>query len=363
MIGGHALAVKPTDAVILIPSLNPDRKMIKLIEDLKNAGFEHIVCVDDGSGAEFRKYFTEAAEKYGCDVLRHCVNMGKGRGIKTGLNYVRNTYPDSPGVITVDGDGQHSAEDTIRCSEAMIAHPDSLIFGCRNFKEEGVPFKSYYGNTITRRVMKLLCGISLSDTQTGLRAIPQALITDFVNLKGERYEYEMQMILSCKELDIPIVEVPIRTIYIEENQSSHFNPLKDSIKIYAQFGKFIFASLSSFVIDILLFTMFVKLFKHTFSANDLYITISTASARVISAVWNFTVNRRGVFKSKESVSSTGIKYAILAVCQLACSAGLVTLFHMLTSGNETLIKVLVDCCLFILSYQIQRELVFRKIKK
>ena len=353
---------RPTDAVILIPSLNPDEKMVRLIAGLKEAGFSHIVCVDDGSDEQYKKYFEEARSTYGCDVLRHCINMGKGRGIKTGLNHIKNNYQDTPGVVTVDSDGQHSVDDTIKCAEAMIEHPDSVIFGCRNFKEEGVPFKSYYGNTITRGVMKLLCGISLSDTQTGLRAIPQGLITDFVNLKGDRYEYEMQMILSCKELDIPIVEVPIKTIYIEENKSSHFNPLKDSAKIYAQFGKFIFASLSSFVIDIILFTMFVKILKGTLSANDLYISVSTACARVISAVWNFTVNRKTVFKSRESVGRSGLKYAILAVCQLACSAGLVTLFHMLTGGNETLIKVIVDCCLFILSYQIQREIVFRKKK-
>ena len=351
---------KATDTVILIPSLNPDEKMLKLIRDLREAGFVHIVCVDDGSAPEYTGLFSKAKEEYGCDVLRNCINMGKGRGIKTGLNFVKNTYPDAPGVITVDSDGQHSTEDTLKCSEAMLSHPDSLIFGCRNFKEAGVPFKSYYGNTITRVVMKLLCGISLSDTQTGLRAIPQALINDFVNLKGERYEYEMQMIIFCKELDIPIVEVPIRTIYIEDNKSSHFNPLRDSAKIYAQFGKFIFASLSSFLIDILLFSLFVKLLRGTFSENDLYISLSTAFARAISAVWNFTMNRKTVFKSKESLSSSGIKYAVLAICQLACSAGLVTLFHMLTGGNETFIKVIVDCCLFILSYQIQRELVFRK---
>ncbi len=350
---------KPTDAVILVPSLNPDDKMLSLIKGLHNAGFQKIVCVDDGSKDEYRHYFAQAHTEYGCDVLRHCINMGKGRGIKTGLNYVKNTYPDALGVITVDSDGQHSVEDTIKCSEAMIAHPDSLIFGCRNFKDEGVPFKSYYGNTITRGVMKLLCGISLSDTQTGLRAIPQGLINDFVNLKGERYEYEMQMILSSKESGIPIVEVPIKTIYLEDNKSSHFNPLRDSVKIYAQFGKFIFASLSSFVIDILLFNLFIRLLKGTFAEHDLYITVATAAARVISAIWNYTINRKTVFRSKETVARSGIKYAMLAICQLACSAGLVTLFYGLTGCSETFIKIIVDCCLFILSYQIQREIVFR----
>ncbi|SHN60474.1 Glycosyltransferase involved in cell wall bisynthesis [Butyrivibrio hungatei DSM 14810] len=350
---------RPTDAAILIPSLNPDNKIIELVKKLKEAGFRTIVCVDDGSSEEHRHFFDELKNVYGCDVLRHCVNMGKGRGIKTGLNHIRNNYPEVPGVITVDSDGQHSTEDTFKCAEEMIAHPDSVIFGCRRFKEEGVPLRSFLGNTITRWVMRLLCGIKLSDTQTGLRAIPQDLITTFVNAEGERYEYEMQQILMCKELGIPIIEVPIRTIYIDENKSSHFNPLRDSIKIYAQFGKFIFSSLSSAFIDIALFTLMVKLIKGSFGGSDIYISIATVTARVISAIWNFGMNKRVVFKSKAELHRSGFKYAALAVCQVLMSAFLVTLFHRLTGGNDTVIKIIVDTMLFFISYQIQREIVFK----
>ena len=352
------MQVDITKTVILIPSLNPDEKMIKLIENLKTGGFSRIVCVDDGSGDEYRHYYEEAG-RLGCDVLRHCVNMGKGRGIKTGLNFIRNTYPDSPGVVTVDSDGQHSVEDTVKCAQAMADNPGCVVFGCRDFKEEGVPFKSYYGNTITRAVMKIFCGISLSDTQTGLRAIPQDLITAFVNTKGERYEYEMQQILQCREDDIPIVEVPIKTIYIEENKGSHFNPLTDSVKIYAQFGRFIFASLSAFLVDIILFSLFVSLFIIPFKDGERYILISTVLARVISAAWNFLVNRKVVFRAKTGIIKNVLKYAALAICQLLLSALLVTVLFRLTHFNETAIKVVVDCILFLISFQIQREVVFR----
>ncbi len=332
--------------------------MIKLIENLKAGGFSRIVCVDDGSGSEYHHYFEEASA-LGCDVLRHCVNMGKGRGIKTGLNHIKNRYPDSPGVVTVDSDGQHSVEDTIKCAQAMAENPGCVVFGCRNFREEGVPFKSYYGNTITRAVMKMFCGISLTDTQTGLRAIPQDLITAFVNTKGERYEYEMQQILQCREDDIPIIEVPIKTIYIEENRGSHFNPLTDSVKIYAQFGKFIFASLSSFLVDIILFWAFVNLFIIPFGEGERYILISTVLARVISAAWNFIVNRLAVFRAKTGIIKNALKYAVLAICQLLLSALLVTVLFRLTHINETVIKIIVDSILFLVSYQIQREVVFR----
>ncbi len=351
------------NTVILIPALNPDEKMCKLISDLKSAGFRNIVCIDDGSAPEYKHYFQEARDSYGCDLLTHIVNMGKGRAMKTGLNYICQHFPDAPGVITADSDGQHLIEDILKCACAMLESSDSLIFGCRDFKKGSVPFKSYYGNTLTRTVMKIFCGIQLSDTQTGLRAIPMALVPSFVTLKGERYEYELQQILFCKESNIPIREVPIRTVYIEENKGSHFNPFKDSIRIYAQFGKFFFASISSFLLDIILFSLFVKLFQGVPRTNSQYITWSTVCARILSAVWNFTINRRIVFHSKTPLAGSAGRYTLLALCQMGLSALLVTLLHNLTGGNETLLKIPVDCLLFLLSFVIQREFVFDTTNK
>ncbi len=293
-------------------------------------------------------------------VLTHCVNLGKGRGLKTGLNYIYTEYPECIGVVTVDGDGQHSAEDTLRVAEAMERNPGSLIMGCRNFEKENVPARSRFGNVTTSRVLKLLCGIALSDTQTGLRGIPRSVIPGYVTVSGERFEYELNMILDSKENDIPIVEVEIETIYLEDNASSHFNPLLDSIRIYSLFVKFLVVSLSSSVIDLLLFSIFCFMCKKLVPEFGYYIVASTVAARILSAIYNYSLNKNKVFKNRDGVSKSAVRYVILAVVNMAASAALVYLFFDMLHFNETLIKVVVDTVIFFLGFQIQREWVFKK---
>lgn len=345
---------------VLIPSLNPDDKLIRLIRQLRENGFQYIICVDDGSTQESKEYFQTAKKEYDCMVLTHCVNMGKGRAIKTGINYIKTELPQCLGVITVDGDGQHSIKDICNCGEELIRNKNALIMGCRNFSKEGIPFKSRFGNILTSKLIGILCGIKLSDTQTGLRGIPMECIDIFAVVSGERFEYEMNMILSAKEQNIPLVEVPIETIYIEENASSHFNPITDSIKIYAQFGKFLFSSLSSFVVDITLFSLLIHLFKNQMDQVAWYISAATVSARIFSAIYNYLLNRNKVFKSTAKINHSMLKYAILSICQCGLSALFVTGLFSLIGLNETVIKIIVDTCLFIFSFQIQREWVFRK---
>lgn len=356
---GIHMSYKKT-VVILIPSLNPDQKFVNVVKGISEAGFEHIVCVDDGSREDAGKNFEQVRCEYGCEIIKHCVNMGKGRALKDGFNYIRNQFPDCIGIVTVDGDGQHSVADIEKCAQALLEHSDSLIMGCRSFAKENIPFKSRFGNILTSKLMGILCGIRLSDTQTGLRGIPIGFVDSLVVVSGERFEYEMSMILQAKEMEIPLLEVPIETIYLDDNSSSHFNPVVDSIKIYAQFLKFLVSSFSSFVVDIVLFTLMIRILENYFSGSTAYIVISTVAARIFSAVYNYTINHRKVFHSRSKVNKSLTKYAILAVCQCLVSAGLVSLVFELTGINASAVKIVIDTCLFIFSFQIQREWVFKK---
>ena len=244
----------------LIPAYQPDEKLITLLEEL-NANTDYdIFVVNDGSRKECDEIFNAAA-RYST-ILVHEVNRGKGAALKTGISYIlENT--DCEGVVTLDSDGQHTVTDTKRTVEALEEHPDSLIVGGRLFTGK-VPLRSKFGNAVTRGVFKMSTGVGVHDTQTGLRAFSRKLMPELAELKGDRYEYEMNVLLECTEKSIPIFEIPIETIYIEENKSSHFNPLKDSWKIYKliiKFGAptlllFIASSLLSFVIDFLLFSLF-----------------------------------------------------------------------------------------------------------
>lgn len=348
----------PREIPIIIPSYEPDEKLIQLLADLKEKGFSKIVIVDDGSGEEYQHFFEQAKEKFGCFVMHHAVNMGKGRALKTAFDFVLREFPDSVGSITADSDGQHTPECILACADALLAHPDSLIMGCRCFDKENVPARSEFGNKCTRVVMKFLAGVSVSDTQTGLRGIPASFMRELLTLKGERFEFETNMLMETKKSKVPIVEVPIQTIYIEENKTSHFNPIRDSVRIYMLFGKFLFSSLSSSVVDLVLFSLFCYLLKGQQWGSITYIMASTVFARVLSAVYNYSINYKVVFESRNSVGATLAKYFLLAVVQMCCSALLVNFLYPLFGGAEVLVKIPVDVFLFFISFVIQREFVY-----
>ena len=345
---------------IVIPAYEPDEKLIGLMDKLNEARLGPVIVVDDGSDKQNHGNVFEEVRKRGGVVLTHAVNMGKGRGLKTAFNHCLNEYPDLCGVVTADSDGQHSVTDIARCKEALINDNDSLILGVRDFNKDGIPARSVFGNKTTSRVMKLLTGISISDTQTGLRGIPKEYMKILLTEKGERYEFETNMLLLAKELEIKIKEVPIETIYLEDNTSSHFNPIKDSLKIYVVFFRFLISSLSSSVVDMVLFNIFCSLTRRMQLPFG-YIMISTICARVLSAIYNFFINYQVVFKGKGSRAKAAVKYLILAVVIMLLSGMLVSAGHMLLPGlPEVVVKIPVDCLLFLLSFYIQREIVYKK---
>ncbi len=343
---------------VIIPSYEPDGKLIGLLKALKSTGFRNLVLVDDGSGREYGHYFESAKVDYGCTVLHHAVNRGKGCALKTAFDYCLQTFPHVPGVITADSDGQHLPECILACADAILANPGALVLGCRCFEGEGIPVRSGFGNKCTRVVMKYLTGITVSDTQTGLRGIPLAFAGQLLSVKGERFEFETNMLLETKVRKIPIVEVPIHTVYIEENKTSHFNPVKDSVRIYMIFGKFLFSSLSSSVVDLALFSLFCVLLRGMRWGGITYITAATVLARVLSALYNYLLNFKVVFQSDGTVRSTLPRYVLLAVVQMSFSALLVGKLYPLVGGLEVFVKMPVDILLFFGSFIIQREFVY-----
>lgn len=347
------------DIVIIIPAYKPHKEIMQgFIERLQNH-FKKIVVVNDGSGEEYKEFF-KTIEQQGIQVLKHNINLGKGRAIKTAFNFCLNTYQNIKGTVTADCDGQHYIKDIIKCAKKLKENPNKLVIGTRNFNEKQVPFKSKYGNKITRTMFSTFVGIKITDTQSGLRAFGIENMKKFLATSGERYEYETNMLIECKEKEIEIVEVPITTVYIKNNELSHFNPIKDSIIIYKLFIKYIISALSSFVLDILIFTLLVKLLPETNSEIIIKIVISTIIARIISSIYNFIINSKIVFKSKNNTST--IKYFILVVIQMIISAFAVSEIFSIIKINSTIIKIIIDTIIFIINFIIQREWVFKKSK-
>ena len=211
---------------ILIPAYKPDDKLNKLIDDLKMAGFRNIVVVDDGGGETFRPFFVKAASQ-GAVVLTHEKNRGKGAALKTAFREILARFPDACGTVTADADGQHRPDDVIRVAESLRAHPDRLTVGTRTFAS-GIPFRSRLGNLWTIAEFRLLTGVTVHDTQSGLRGIPTALLPRLLTLPGERYDYEIRALVACVRSGKPPCEVPIATIYENGNATSHYRPLADT---------------------------------------------------------------------------------------------------------------------------------------
>ena len=218
---------------VIIPALNPPIHLIDYVKTLQGKGATRIVVVNDGSRAECVDVFKEISSYNGCTVLTHQTNKGKGRALKTGFAYCLEQFDDVLGVITADADGQHAAEDVGKVTDALTTH-DGIVLGVRDFSEPHVPVKSYIGNRMTRYIFQLLSGQKLKDTQTGLRGISIKELPWMLKLKGERYEYEMNMLIHAIRTNVEIVEVPIQTLYFKGNSESHYRAVRDSLKILKQ---------------------------------------------------------------------------------------------------------------------------------
>lgn len=343
---------------VILPAYNPNGRFVEVVNELVRCGFATIVVIDDGSEAHSQGHFDEIANHKQVHLIRHAVNLGKGRALKTGFNYWLNHFKDSTGVVTMDSDGQHAVDDVIKCCDAQQREfPTNLVVGCRDFSTIDVPFRSRFGNQLTRIVMSLFCGITIPDTQSGLRCIPRKLVPLLMNTPGERYEFETNMLLLAKSTGFDPKKTAIKTIYLENNAGSHFNPLLDSLKIYAIIFKYVLSSLSSFLVDISLFTVLVMLLK---SETEEYILVSTIGARLISSVFNYIVNRNVVFKGSGSSGSSVFKYFSLCAIQMFVSALLVEYVYKKFPINESVVKGIVDSILFVINFIVQREWVFTK---
>ncbi len=342
--------------IIVIPSLNPDEKLGSTVAGLKDAGFQNILVINDGSDEEHLSFFPKDDEVI---LLHHRMNRGKGAALKSAFRYIKNNMPNIEGIVTVDGDGQHRPKDVAKCVEALDVTKKTAVLGCRDFSLPEVPARSRFGNRTTSLVFRLLCGIKISDTQTGLRAFSRKLLPLLCKIEGERFEYETNMLLKFKSQGIEFSEVGIETVYIDENRTSHFHAIKDSIRVYSFILSFVLSSAISFIADISIFYLLAKLLGSVLGgAAEL---VATLGARIISSLINFSINKKKVFTNKSATAPTLLKYYALAIPQMLISALSVTGLSLLFKANAegaTLIKVVIDTLLFLIGYRIQRNWVF-----
>lgn len=335
---------------VLIPSYQPQPVLVGLVDNLFLSGVKHVILVDDGS-TDKTLFNTINNSHPDINLVSYQNNKGKGGALKEGLKLFLEEAHDDAVIVTMDADGQHTVEDALRVAKAHKEHQYTL--GARDFDKD-IPFRSKFGNKVTRWVTRFSKGINLSDTQTGLRGISPNLARQFLEITLDGYDFEFECLIVAKELDCQFIEVPIKTIYIDHNASSHFNPIVDSFKIYFVFIKHLISSLSSFLLDLLLFYVFYK--------SGLGIFIATILARILSATFNFLVSKYIVFdkKHKSTFVKEALSYAALALLVANISGLLVEYFSGFDLLPVLLIKIIVDGVLFVINYLILKRIIFKK---
>lgn len=355
-----------TNISVVLPSLDPDEKLLAVIDGLLEYGFKDIILLNDGSKPENMHYFETAASHPEVHLLHHEVNKGKGVALKDAFRWFLENRPEGQGVVTVDGDNQHHPEDTRACVEKML-ESGNIVLGCRDFSLPHVPKRSRMGNNITCGVFRILVGMKISDTQTGLRAIPRNLLPGLCEVYGDRFEYETNMLLYMKERNLPHDEVKIRTVYIEENKSSHFNTVRDSWRIYKlilkHFVEYTLSGMVSWAVDSGMFILLSWLLMDVLMEPVLSVA-TMGGARAISSLINFYMNKRLVFHSHASTGKALLKYYSLAVPTLLMQYGLTFgTYALFGIGPDRIIlraviHSLVMVVLFISSYMLQQRWVF-----
>ena len=337
--------------IALIPSYEPDTTLLGVVSELLSNSFT-VVVVNDGSNPSFDEVFSKLPSEV--HYLSYEVNQGKGHALKYGFEYIKEHFEEDSIVVTLDSDGQHRVSDAMKICD-VCEEVGGIVLGSRYFGK-GTPRKSRFGNFMARMTFLISTHHKIYDTQTGLRAFDYSLLDRLIGIKGDRYEYEMNVLLDAVRNDIPLKEETIETIYINDNVGTHYNPFKDTFRIFKEVIKFSLSSLIGFLVDFAAFSL-LTLIPSTWQ----YWTLAcNVIARVISASVNFTINYKLVFKSKDNVALAILKYALLALFILGCNTALLWLLTDKAGMNKYLAKVIVEITMFITSWLVQRLFVFRK---
>lgn len=340
--------------IALVPAYQPDGAFLTVVEEAEAAGFA-VVAVNDGSDPATAPLF-EAASKH-ATVLNHEVNQGKGQAIKTGLAYIREHASPAAVVVTVDADGQHGIADALKVAAAAEARPGTLVVGSRRLCGK-VPLRSRLGNAAARLVFQLATGRRVYDTQSGLRAFSAGMASELAAIPGERYEYEMNVLLTLAKAGSPIKEIGIETIYLRNNESSHFSTVHDTLLIVRELALFSASSLTCFALDYGLYTALGFLAEGLPGA--LAVAVPNVFARLVSASVNFTLNRRIVFDGNEDWVRPAARYALLAACILAGNTTALSFLVECLGWDRYVAKLACELAFFFVSWFVQRNVVFKE---
>ena len=337
------------EIILVIPCHRPSEYLPEIVATVLNdpSGPRAVVIVDDGNGPEAAPLLDRLAAIPGVTLLRHAVNMGVGAALKTGFQHALVTWPDAIGVVTADADAQHAAVDIVRVTSTLRENPARIVMGARQFRN--APLRSRFGNELTVALFRLFTGHKLADTQTGLRGWPREACERNVHLAIDGFDYLLECLLTARE---PFLEVPIQTIYLDGNKSSHFNPITDSMRIYFVLLRYCGASIAAALVDSAVF------YPMYFTTGNLI--VSQATARGVAALAIFALVRNVVFHSHARVFTSFAKFLALVIVSGLISYSLIGFLHQSLGLGVPIAKLMSESVLFIGNFAIQRVFIFAR---
>lgn len=220
--------------IVIIPALNPLPTLINYTKALLELNIYKVIIVNDGSDPKYQYIFQELSMIEHCIVLKHEDNKGKGRALKTGFGYVLKYFPNTNFVLTVGAHGQHTLDDVKLILQNLRVFSNGIILGVRNFRSKDLPLSNAIGHRAASLLFKLLFHRRILDTQTGLRSIPTKELSWLLNVPGDSYDYDINMLVEAINRKTPIYEIPIGRVKIRKNSIIHYDEITNSQKIIQQ---------------------------------------------------------------------------------------------------------------------------------
>jgi len=189
------------------------KRVEKLFSQTKNrAGNFEIIVIDDSSRDDSAKI----ARQTGATVISHLLNQGQGLVVLTGLEYAQENGFNF--VVAIDGDGQHSPNDALKCLEFAIKNEADLTIGSRLINPQGMGRIKVIGNKGLSMITWVLFGVKTTDSQSGLRVFSRRAI-EKLRWQTTGYEFCSEMIWRAKQAKLKIAEVPIKAIYTDHSKN------------------------------------------------------------------------------------------------------------------------------------------------
>ena len=209
--------------VAIIPALNAERTVPRVIEQARQQ-IEPVVVIDDGSSDRTG----DVARAAGAIVLRHDVNRGKGGALKTGFRWARENGYD--GVITLDADGQHLPSEIPKFLRQRAEGGEDLIIGGRAHLFGQMLPRRRNANRFSAWCIAKCSGVPITDSQSGFRFYSARLI-DGIDLHTDGFDMESEVIVRAGRRGFRIVTIPIDLGFVDGLSTSHYKPLKDTLRI------------------------------------------------------------------------------------------------------------------------------------